>query len=793
MTENYEQLISYETQDNLTFVENVNLDYLKIIVKHFEECYPLIGKPKDVKKNYKVIEDKETILTLLKNRLKNKENKFVYKPSTYKEGRIFTTFSLCGMSKALRHTLGGNLNYDIDIVNSGFTCFRWFCKTQNLKCPLIEKYCNNRSKFFQEANLDYDNGKQLLLSLLFDENREFDVDEPLYFIYEEIKKIQDFICKFDKKLYDKARRKNEKNAKGAMMADFYFKIENKILQCMLNFCDENNIRVSAPGFDGLMLYKEDVDKYGLQDLLQDLEIYVDRELSIKIELSEKKMDKGIQDFLEKFNFIDSMSSTPKSKKSNEDEYEFDTSLVNDEVLATYILNELYQKKIFYYHKKGNKCFIYDEKKCLYVENEIDAVGNFFKKLIQPYYEKIDLYNTANLCYNKKSVNAMKKAQNYLSNITGLLNVLKFIKILLKEKDDTEFINNTFNRNPGVFPFNDKVYDFKLNIIRDRTREDFFTQTTANEYICDYNEKYVRNYIKEILKTDDEAYVDSFSLLIGYIFTGYNNVKKFIIFSNEEGNNGKSVFIELLNNLLGFMSSPSPDKVFTTHKFDGSSSHQAHMFPLVNKRLVYMVEPNQNQKINIDLIKKITGDDKEFEIRRCGGRDSENVFIECKLIMVANEIPKFDDQNAFNERILNIDFANKFEKNLKKKDEILSYKNDFFSYFCNYAHKFIENNYTINFVEQMISSSNKVINDNDTIVDFISNNYELTNNKKDRVKTTCLWENYKYYSKEMNNKITEKSKFYKALEKKYNLQKVSKTHYVCIKEIIEGDDEDFLPL
>lgn len=795
--QSYHKMMSYETQEALTFIENVDLTYLKMIVTNFDKCYDKLGDFKEEKNNFKKLTDKASIHTKLKNRLKNKDNKFTYKPSRVKEGRIYSdTWSLCGMNKIIRCTLAKDLNYDIDIVNAHPTFLVWFCNTQSIKCSNMEKYCLNRNEFLKDVANDMDvttdQAKIQILSMINDQNLNFDPNHSLYSMYQEIRTIQDHISKFDKKSFDRCKRNKPENPKGSCTSYFLQNIENKILQCMIQFCYKNKIRISAPCFDGFLAYKDDCDNYDLEKLLKDLEGHVSSSLDINIQLSEKKLDKDICQYLNDLHF--SSNSSVSSRMSDEDGAEyFDDSLTSDYTLAKVILEELYEREIFYYNKFSNRCYIYDEKKCLFVENKIEVVSALFNKLIKPYYEKIDLYNYRDIKYNSGSMKTMLLARRYLDMSYGVRNVFNYLKLLLNVKDDSEIINNKFDKNPDLFPFGLYVYDFKLNIVRLRTKNDFITMTTNNSFFDDFDENYVRQYIKDILKTDDDAYVDCFSLLIGYFLTGYNNLKKFVMFSNPSGNNGKSVFLELISSILDFYCIPTPDKVFISHKFDGSSTHQTHMFPLIGKRLVHMVEPDAKQKLNVDLIKKITGDDKFHNIRRCGGDANETVSIDCKLLLICNDCPGFDDEKSFNNRILNINFANKFENNPKKKEEILSHKNDFFSYFCIFAHKFIENGRNIDFVKQMISSSKEVIDNNDTILDFIQNNYQITNNRKDRILKCDLWENYRIYSRNSNNAITGKIKFYKAFNDRYNLEVYKKISYYCIKKIeideVEVDHSD----
>ena len=65
-----------------------------------------------------------------------------------------------------------------------------------------------------------------------------------------------FGSNFRKDIYQKAGKKDSHNSKGICMALFLQEVENKICQCMIEYCNDNNIHVTAPCYDGILISKD---------------------------------------------------------------------------------------------------------------------------------------------------------------------------------------------------------------------------------------------------------------------------------------------------------------------------------------------------------------------------------------------------------------------------------------------------------------------------------------------------------------------------------------------------------
>lgn len=366
---------NFKIQNSITFDENVNIKYLEKIVKHFDNVYPLIGKVKDHKKGYKEITDKKTVLTMLEKRLKH-GNEFTYKTTG---GRMIPNgYSCCFMNKILRHTIAGESNSDIDIDNCHPVILSWYSKVKGWDSKHLDDYVSNREKILQDTMTHYeisrDNAKTKILSLINNENDKYNDDSPLYNLYQELLTLQDNVSKFRKDIFNKCKRKDSYNPKGICMALFLQEIENKICQCMIQYCNENSIKVSAPCYDGILISKDNV----LDDILNKIELYIYDKLDIKVSLSTKEMNKGI---------IDKLNEYVDDDVVNDDENDnfFDCDSISEMTIGKKILEQMINDKNIFYDEAQDVVYYYYDKEKLYIkykkENLIAHIYDYGKQYL----------------------------------------------------------------------------------------------------------------------------------------------------------------------------------------------------------------------------------------------------------------------------------------------------------------------------------------------------------------------------------------------------------------------------
>ena len=213
---------------------------------------------------------------------------------------------------------------------------------------------------------------------------------------------------------------------------------------------------------------------------------------------------------------------------------------------------------------------------------------------------------------KANVN-LKQIQKAISSLTDPNYIEKIIKyiISIKQRGDKVFRDKIDNYRPThLFPFGDKVFDFKTGLIREIRKDDYFTFTTSCEYkpVEEMEEKTINGYIGSLFNTTDKEHIDCFLNFLAYCLTGENHLKKIIVLKGAKGNNGKSTFLNLFKSIIEKFGVSGADRIFLETR--AQSVHQAELFTLIGKRVSYICELTEHSSFNIPLMKEISGDDLE---------------------------------------------------------------------------------------------------------------------------------------------------------------------------------------
>ncbi len=154
---------------------------------------------------------------------------------------------------------------------------------------------------------------------------------------------------------------------------------------------------------------------------------------------------------------------------------------------------------------------------------------------------------------------------------------------------------------------------------------------------------------------DKPMVEFMRRAIGYWLTG-DRREQVIFFLHGSGSNGKSVFIDLVQWLLGTYSLKLPEGVLMQSKYD---RHSTELAQLHGKRLAVSSELEENAFFNESLIKQLTGD--EVLTARFMRQDFFQFAMSQKHVVIGNFKPRLRGGDpAMARRMLLIPFNAKFE-------------------------------------------------------------------------------------------------------------------------------------
>jgi putative DNA primase/helicase len=270
---------------------------------------------------------------------------------------------------------------------------------------------------------------------------------------------------------------------------------------------------------------------------------------------------------------------------------------------------------------------------------------------------------------------------------------------------------------------------------------------------------------------------------GYLLVPDNSAQLFPILYGD-GANGKSVFIDIIEELLG-------DNISTMglSQFFGSEGRWTPANLQGNlANICGDIDPVYMKKQG--LIKSILGQDEITVERKF--QDHYQLRPITRLLFSANELPKSRDKTfGWYRRLEIIRFPNKFtpgtegfDPDLKKKlkEELAG----ILKWAIEGLIRFRENG-EFTKSEQMIKDKRMYVQINDPISTFIDEHYELVNDKEERIPTHLVYEKYKKWAEENGYSIENKGILTQHLGKK-DVEAKNKSyqgkicrHYLGIKE------------
>jgi len=238
-------------------------------------------------------------------------------------------------------------------------------------------------------------------------------------------------------------------------------------------------------------------------------------------------------------------------------------------------------------------------------------------------------NTINLIQTLKTVTTQLGTSKNTDDIMKIC-AMKFL--------DSDF-EKKLNSNTDLLGFNNGVYDLRTMTFRDATPDDYITFSVGYNYV-DYNaddSEYIKitreidHFISTIhTQCDMKAYFYDFaaSCLRGvpdqkmHIWTG-------------SGSNGKSVLNEFLKKIFGQYYSVIPPTAIT-RKRGNASGATPELAGKNGVRLMFMSEPDPDEKMNTAAIKALTGNETIYA--RQLFQEGFEFLPQFKIILLCNAIP-----------------------------------------------------------------------------------------------------------------------------------------------------------
>ena len=255
--------------------------------------------------------------------------------------------------------------------------------------------------------------------------------------------------------------------------------------------------------------------------------------------------------------------------------------------------------------------------------------------------------------SKKCISISKQ----LKNASFKDSIMKECRTLFVDDKFEELLDSRSH----LIGFENGVYDLKLHIFRDGMPDDYILLSTKNNYIkynseipeiADINEFFAKIFTNKNLRN---YVLDTLSCILD----GSISQERFYIFTGQ-GSNGKSKLLDLIQKAIGDYYCILPIALLT-QKRAASNAAQSELERTKGRRFAVMQEPSENERLNIGLMKELSGQDRILV--RTLFKEPYEFKPQFKMILTCNELPEVpSDDGGTWRRIKVCNFSSRFCEN-----------------------------------------------------------------------------------------------------------------------------------
>lgn len=408
-------------------------------------------------------------------------------------------------------------------------------------------------------------------------------------------------------------------------------------------------------------------------------------------------------------------------------------------------------------------------------------------------------------------------KNYETNakiakdIANKLKMTNFKSKMIQEVSDPFYRDSVkfeekLNSSPYLICFTNGVYDLENFEFREGRPEDHLSFTTRYDYepLDVENDKYytdVMDFVNSVLPNENvRKYVMT---LLASSLDGLTKDEKFNIWTGT-GSNGKSKLLELLQHSMGEYVVQFNVSLLTGKRV-ASNATNSEIVRSKGKRLAILQEPEENEKMNIGIMKEYTGGDTIV----CRGLYKESIEFKpmFKMILTCNHMPTLPaNDDATWRRIRRVEFTSKFtdnphpeKPNEYKIDRNLSlkfkqWKKCFMGILIEYYKDYAK--YGLVFPKEILAATEEYQKEQDSLADFCRSNVSLSaNDENAKLQMDELFNAYRNWCMDENiKKILTKKDFTKEMVVKFGklqIPKHGKSYWTgYILNINEEDDHEY---
>lgn len=428
-----------------------------------------------------------------------------------------------------------------------------------------------------------------------------------------------------------------------------------------------------------------------------------------------------------------------------------------------IVRYSYVRKKWYYY--NGKTWVLDQEGK--VKTLVDEILKKMKK--EPVYVSDDMDE-------EQAQKALQKHIKYSRGSNGKTNMLKESQHLVPIQPEE------FDKDKHLLNVQNGYIDLKTGKLYDHDRSKYFSKIATVEYTDTIDCPQWQDFLNDIFDGNTDL-INYMQRAVGYTLSGSTEEQvMFILYGN--GRNGKSVFLDIITEMLGNYTTNIQPQTLMVKPMSGSAN--SDIARLQGARLVTTTEPNDGMRFDEGLVKQVTGGDKVTARFLYGDEFEYNP--EFKLWMATNHKPiiRGTDDGIWRRMVI-IPFTvqipeHKVDKNLKYKlrREMTA--------ILNWAVEGYQEWQRIGLNEPPIIKQQR--QEYRTEMDVVELFIEECCVRKDgeREKASDLYNVYNSWAKENNQYLMSNTKFGKEMAQKFQRIKSGTNYYVGIQLKREFNNE-----
>jgi len=385
----------------------------------------------------------------------------------------------------------------------------------------------------------------------------------------------------------------------------------------------------------------------------------------------------------------------------------------------------------------------------------------------------------------------KKGYIAIGNSSYIKNIIDYLSNLYS----VNRLETLIDSNDKLLAFDNKLFDFVLNDFRDIKPTDYITKTT--KYLVPKKSTDDFKFIYKLLYSifENKEIVEYWLATTGLSLFG-NKLESLYIHTGS-GGNGKGLLSSILVKALGdYMY--CADNTFLTSVFRSGQANPT-LAKCQGIRYLLVSEPDdgsEDVKFNVDFIKMLTGGDiittRDLFKSNISYKPQFTPFVQC------NNKPKLGKiDNGIKRRLKIINYPLMFvDKPAKSNDRPIDYslKDKIFNdgvyeqFILLLIEKAVEyKDKKLVQPEEVENQTKEYFDENDPVKGWLANSCEITDNDKDQIKTSDLYNRFVFDS---NSRISSvKFMDYMKLNNIEHVSKKGYKYFICIKFLQKEEDND----